>query len=199
MNRRSLIALLGSAATWPLAARALSSDTMPRVGVLAANSENEVEAQARNAAFRESLDKLGWTDGRNIRIDYRWGAAASERALTYAEELISLMPNAILASNSSCADASRRYSSTVLLKANLRPIDIRREDGRMCSAESRNPTFPGAPAPLSKTPAISRFSRRARSRFTFCAKRREIAARLGRMGPRDGGPARRGCWSCARA
>jgi putative tryptophan/tyrosine transport system substrate-binding protein len=113
MNRRSLIALLGGAATWPLAARALSSDTMPRVGVLAANSENEVEAQARNAAFRESLDKLGWTDGRNIRIDYRWGAAASERALTYAEELISLMPNAILASNSSCADALRKTTRVI--------------------------------------------------------------------------------------
>jgi hypothetical protein len=55
------------------------------------------------------------------------------------------------------------------------------------------------PAPLSKTPAISRFSRRARSRFRFCAKRREIAARLGRMGRGDGGPAWRACWSCARA
>src|SRR5438045_1585373 len=81
MRRRQFITLLGgAAAAWPLAAEAQPSGTMPRVGVLTANAENEVEAQARNAAFRESLDKLGWTNGRNIRIDYRWGAAASERA-----------------------------------------------------------------------------------------------------------------------
>jgi putative ABC transport system substrate-binding protein len=113
VKRRAFITLLGGAAAWPLAARAQPSGTMPRIGVLTANSESEVEAQARNAAFRESLDKLGWTDGRNIRIDYRWGAAASERALKYAEELISLMPNAILASNSSCADALRKKTRAI--------------------------------------------------------------------------------------
>jgi putative tryptophan/tyrosine transport system substrate-binding protein len=113
IRRRQFITLLGSAAAaWPLASRAQPSGTMPRVGVLAANSENEVEAQARNAAFRESLDKLGWTDGRNIRIDYRWGAA-SERALMYAEELIDLRPSAILASNSSCADALRKKTRVI--------------------------------------------------------------------------------------
>jgi putative tryptophan/tyrosine transport system substrate-binding protein len=114
VNRREFIALLGgAAAAWPLAAQAQPSGTMPRVGVLTANAENEVEAQVRNAAFRQSFDKLGWTDGRNIRIDYRWGAAASERALMYVEELISLMANAILASNSSCADALRKKTRVI--------------------------------------------------------------------------------------
>jgi putative tryptophan/tyrosine transport system substrate-binding protein len=114
MRRREFISLLGGvAAAWPLAAQAQPSGAMPRLGVLAANSEDEVAAQARNAAFRESLDKLGWTDGRNIRIDYRWGAATSDRASTYAEELISLMPNAIIASNSSCAEALRKKTRVI--------------------------------------------------------------------------------------
>src|SRR5271169_5042942 len=97
---------LAGAVAWPLAARAQqSSDRVLHVGILLPNSEGEPEAQARNAAFREALNKLGWADGRNLRIDYRWGATGLERARTYASELVNLAPNVILGTNSLCAEA----------------------------------------------------------------------------------------------
>jgi putative tryptophan/tyrosine transport system substrate-binding protein len=73
MNRRELIALLGVVtAAWPLAARAQQPDRMRRIGALMANAESDPEGQAQVAAFREELQKLGWAEGRNIRIDSRW-------------------------------------------------------------------------------------------------------------------------------
>ena len=79
MRRREFIALVGAAAAWPLAARAQQPSGMRRIGVLTAYSESDPEAQARVGAFREGLQKLGWTEGRNIRIDARW--AMSDAAL----------------------------------------------------------------------------------------------------------------------
>jgi putative tryptophan/tyrosine transport system substrate-binding protein len=73
VNRREFIAGLGTTA-WPVAAGAQQpSDRVLHVGILLPNSEGEPQAQTRNAAFREALNKLGWVDGRNLRIDYRWG------------------------------------------------------------------------------------------------------------------------------
>jgi putative ABC transport system substrate-binding protein len=73
MRRREFITLLGGvAAAWPLAARAQQGDGMRRIGVLMGSAESDQEGQARVAAFREGLRKLGWAEGRNIQIDYRW-------------------------------------------------------------------------------------------------------------------------------
>jgi putative ABC transport system substrate-binding protein len=112
MRRREFITLLGgAAATWPLAAHAQQPGRMARVGYLVSNSEGD--AGARNAAFREALEKLGWTDGRNIRIDYRWGVTSPERVRATAAELVGLAPNVILAQGSPISEALRRETRTI--------------------------------------------------------------------------------------
>ena len=100
IGRRELLAALGgAAAAWPLAARAQQPDRIRRVGVLMPLAENDPDAQGNVTAFREALQKLGWTDGRNLRIDYRWGGADSERVRTYATELVGLKPDVMLAAS----------------------------------------------------------------------------------------------------
>jgi putative ABC transport system substrate-binding protein len=98
MKRREFIMLLGgAAATWPLAARAQQPERVRRIGVLMGLAENDPEGQARVAAFRQGLEQLGWTDGLNARIDYRWAAGEGSRAVTYAAELVALAPDVIFA------------------------------------------------------------------------------------------------------
>jgi putative ABC transport system substrate-binding protein len=94
MRRRTFITLLAGAAAWPLAARAQPSDRMRRIGVLMATAADEPESQARLAAFLQALQQLGWTDGRNLRIEYRWSAGDADRR-TYAAELVGLAPEAM--------------------------------------------------------------------------------------------------------
>ena len=85
MKRREFITLLGgAAAAWPLAARARRPAGMRRIAVLTAFAENDAEAQADITAFRQSLEKVGWIEGRNLAIDYRWGDADPERIRNYA-------------------------------------------------------------------------------------------------------------------
>jgi putative tryptophan/tyrosine transport system substrate-binding protein len=84
IRRRQFIVMLGSAAAWPLAARAQQPAGMRRIGVLTAFAENDAEAQANITAFRQSLEKVGWIEGRNLAIDYRWGDADPERIRNYA-------------------------------------------------------------------------------------------------------------------
>jgi len=99
MKRRELITLLGgAAAAWPLAARAQQADRVRRIGVLNPFVENDAEARANLTAFRQTLEKLGWSDGRNVRIDYRWGGADPARIRAHAKELVSLDPGVILVS-----------------------------------------------------------------------------------------------------
>jgi putative ABC transport system substrate-binding protein len=100
MKRREFITLLGSAAaTWPMVARAQQPDRMRRIGVLTAGSAaDDPDGQARSAAFLQGLQQLGWTDGRNIRIDYRQGAGDADNMRKYATELVALAPDVILAS-----------------------------------------------------------------------------------------------------
>ena len=82
MNRRKFITLLGgAAAAWPLTARAQQQQRMRRIGVLMGYPESDGEAQSRLAAFREALEKLGWAEGRNIRIEYRWAFYSIPRRL----------------------------------------------------------------------------------------------------------------------
>jgi putative tryptophan/tyrosine transport system substrate-binding protein len=85
LKRREFITLLGgTAAAWPLAARTQQPAGMRRIGVLMAFAENDTEAQANITAFRQSLEKVGWIEGRNLAIDYRWGDADPERIRNYA-------------------------------------------------------------------------------------------------------------------
>ena len=97
MNRRGMIAALGGAAAWPIAARAQQGERMRRIGVLLPATADDPEFQARVAAFVQGLQQLGWTEGRNVRIDIRWGAGDAERIRRYAAELVALAPDVILA------------------------------------------------------------------------------------------------------
>jgi putative ABC transport system substrate-binding protein len=98
MRRREFITLLGgAAATWPVAARAQQREQMRRVGVLMGYAESDTDAQAKLAAFRENLQKLGWTEDRNIRIDTRWPIPADMESMQrFAKELVALLPDLIL-------------------------------------------------------------------------------------------------------
>src|SRR5216684_5237841 len=99
MRRRDFITLLGgAAAALPLVARAQQQDRIRRIGVLNPFAETDPEVQANFTAFRQALQRLGWTDGRNIRIDYRWGDADPGRIRAHAKELVGLNPDVILVS-----------------------------------------------------------------------------------------------------
>ncbi len=102
MRRREFITLLGcAAASWPQTVRAQQDDRVRRIGVLLGGAvANDADTQERNAAFAHSLQQLGWTDGRNVRIDVRWAAGDPDRFRRYAAELVALAPDVILAPGS---------------------------------------------------------------------------------------------------
>jgi len=112
IRRRQFIATLSSAAAWPLVARAQQGERMRRIGVLMAHAESDPEGQAFVAAFRAGLQKLGWTEGRNIRIDTRW-AAEVELMQGFAKELIALQPDLILANNTPTTAAVLQQTNTI--------------------------------------------------------------------------------------
>jgi ABC-type uncharacterized transport system substrate-binding protein len=102
MRRREFITLLGGAvAAWPWAARAQQTERPRRIGVLMSLAADDGEGQARLAAFVQSLRELGWTDGRNVRIDTRWAAGNANDVRKYAAELVALAPDVILVSGGS--------------------------------------------------------------------------------------------------
>ena len=104
LQRREFIAALGgAAAAGPLAARAQQSERVRRIGVLQGLAETDPEGQARFGAFQQALQQLGWTDGQNIQIIHRFTDGNSERARTYATELVALTPDLILTSGASTA------------------------------------------------------------------------------------------------
>jgi putative ABC transport system substrate-binding protein len=114
VKRRDFITLLGgAAATWPLVARGQQGDRMRRIGVLMNLAADDSEAQARNAAFLQGLSELGWTVGRNLRIDYRWGAGDTDLFRKYAKELVALAPDVILAASGSTVPALLQATRTV--------------------------------------------------------------------------------------
>jgi putative tryptophan/tyrosine transport system substrate-binding protein len=99
MKRREFIAGFGGAvATWPLAARAQQSDRARRIGVLMFTDENDPEGRRRVSAFTQALADLGWTEGRNVRMDLRWGGGDLNRMRALAQELVGLQPD-IIATN----------------------------------------------------------------------------------------------------
>jgi putative ABC transport system substrate-binding protein len=113
MRRREFITLLGGTAIWPLAARAQQSEPKRRVGVLMGLSADDAEAQDRIAAFVQGLQQLGWTDGRNLQIDYRRGAGDTDLTRRYAAELVALAPEVILASGGTVVGALLQATRTV--------------------------------------------------------------------------------------
>jgi len=114
MKRRDFIALIGGATAFvPLAARAQQSDRMRRIGWLDLVPESDPGAQARVTIVQQGLAKLGWTVGRNLAIDYRWGASDVERGRRAAAELIALVPDMILCGGSPAVQALQQSSSTV--------------------------------------------------------------------------------------
>ena len=97
MRRREFITLLGSAAAaWPFGARAQQPERMRRVGLLTGLAQSDPEAQTRIKAFKQRLEELGWTEGRNVQIDYRWAAGNVGRTREYAAQLVALAPDVIL-------------------------------------------------------------------------------------------------------
>ena len=102
MKRRTFITLLGgAAAAWPLAVRAQQPERMRRIGLLLTAAADDPESLARVGAFLQGLQELGWTDGRNVRLEYRWGSGDAERIRKYAAELVALAPDVILVTGTS--------------------------------------------------------------------------------------------------
>jgi ABC-type uncharacterized transport system substrate-binding protein len=114
LGRRKFLATLGGAAvTWPLAARAQQPERMRRIGVLMNLATDDPEGQARFAAFLLGLRELGWSDGRNVRIDTRWAAGGTERFRSYATELVALAPDVVLAASTPGVTAVQQATRTV--------------------------------------------------------------------------------------
>src|SRR2546430_3127000 len=111
MKRREFMILLGCAAAWPVAARAQQPDRVRRVGVLMGISDDP-EGQARVAVFRQALQALGWTEGRNVQFIYRWSAGDAAHARQFANELIELRSDVILANSTPIAIAVRDTTRT---------------------------------------------------------------------------------------
>src|SRR5271167_993852 len=113
MRRREFIAGLGSAAAWPLAADAQQADRVRRVGVLMPWDENDPEGKRRYSAFTQALADLGWTDGRNVRMDLRWAGGDINRIRALAQDLVGLQPDVILASATAATAALQRETPTI--------------------------------------------------------------------------------------
>src|SRR5215467_11481880 len=111
MKRREFMILLGGAATWPLAARAQQSDRVRRVGVLMGIAD-DFEGQARIAVFRQALQALGWSEGRNVQFIYRWSGGDVAHARQFAKELLDLRSDVILTNSTPVTVAVRDTTRT---------------------------------------------------------------------------------------
>jgi putative ABC transport system substrate-binding protein len=112
IGRRELIAALGSAAAWPLVARAQQPERMRRIGVLMGIAD-DAEGQTRVKGLQQGLQELGWIEGRNVRIDYRWTGGDATRVRTYVAELVKLSPDVIVAQTPPVIAAMRQASSSI--------------------------------------------------------------------------------------
>jgi putative ABC transport system substrate-binding protein len=113
MQRRQFIALLGGAATWPLVALAQQDQRVRRIGVLSALAEDDPESVARRPAFEQALKALNWTNGNNLRVDYRWAASDPERIRKLVAEIIALEPDVILLSGTSVVPPMMQATRTI--------------------------------------------------------------------------------------
>src|SRR5262249_26446434 len=112
-RRREFITLLGGAAAWPAAVRAQQGERVRRIGMLTNLAENDPEERRRMAAFLQALQKLGWRDDDNVRIDHRVAQGTADNARRYAAELVALAPDVILTSGSVSTGALFEATSTV--------------------------------------------------------------------------------------
>ena len=113
IRRREFIATLGGTVAWPLAAHAQQPEQMRRIGVLMNRAADDPEGQAGVAAFQTGLEQLGWSGGRNVQIDIRWGEDDIDRERKYAIELIALPPDIILASGTLSVMPLQRITRTL--------------------------------------------------------------------------------------
>jgi putative tryptophan/tyrosine transport system substrate-binding protein len=113
VRRRELIALVGAVVAWPLAARTQQGERIRRIGVLIPLAAGDPEPQARLAAFLQGLQQLGWTEGRNVRIDAHWGAGNADNIRKYAAELAALAPEVIFAIGSVAAGSMLQATRSV--------------------------------------------------------------------------------------
>src|SRR5437763_6679986 len=112
-RRRDFIVALGGAVAWPVAARAQGGDRMRRNGTLNGGDENDPVMKTRLSAFTEALAELGWTDGRSVRIDSRWGRGVNNRIRALARELVGQQPDIILAGGTAATVALERETRTI--------------------------------------------------------------------------------------
>jgi putative ABC transport system substrate-binding protein len=113
MRRREFIAGLSGAAAWPTNLSAQPASGTRRLGLVMVNAESDPDGQVRVKALLHSLEELGWSEGRNLRIEYRWGAGEPDRARAYAAELVALAPDAILANGSPAVTALQQATRTI--------------------------------------------------------------------------------------
>jgi putative tryptophan/tyrosine transport system substrate-binding protein len=114
VKRREFITLLGSSiAAWPLASRAQQSDPMRRISVLTGLAESDLETSQYVTTFRNGLQDLGWRDGQNVHIDYRWAAGDTERIRSYAAEIVRLAPDVIFVSSPSVLSEMIQATRTI--------------------------------------------------------------------------------------
>ena len=113
MRRREFVSLLGGAAAWPLAARAQQSHRVRRIGVLMGIAENNPQSAPRVKAMQEELHKLGWTEGRNLQMEFRWAAGDPKQVMALARELVDLQPDLIIAQGAPTTAALLQRTSTI--------------------------------------------------------------------------------------
>jgi len=134
IKRREFIAGLGGAAAWPLAARAQQRDRVRRIGVLAGGDENNPVLETQVSGFIQSLAGLGWTDGRNLRIDLRRHGGDINRIRAFARELVGLQPDIILPTSTPATAALHRETRTIPIPSS-RP-SARASERAICDTSS---------------------------------------------------------------
>jgi putative ABC transport system substrate-binding protein len=113
MRRRAFIAGLGSAVAWPVTARAQQAEHVRRIGVLITFDENDPVAKSELSAFTQALADLGWTDGRNVRMDIRWGRVDPNRTRALAQELVGLQPDILVGAATPATVALQQETRTI--------------------------------------------------------------------------------------
>jgi putative ABC transport system substrate-binding protein len=113
MRRREFIMLIGGAAAWPLAARAQQGERMRHIGVLMATAENDLQGKANLSGFRQGLAELGWAEGRNVRMEFRWAPTSVDQMRAFAKELVDLQPDMILANTTPAITALQRETRAI--------------------------------------------------------------------------------------
>jgi putative tryptophan/tyrosine transport system substrate-binding protein len=121
VRRRAFIAGLGSAVAWPVAARAQQGERLRRIGVLMPYDENDPFAKLQLSTLTQALADLGWTDGRNVRMDFRWAGGDINRIRAFARELVGLQPDIIVAVTTAATAALQRETRTIPIYSFISP------------------------------------------------------------------------------